>query len=217
LVAVIPPPPKPRYRGRIHQVAFFVSLPAGVVLVLLANGAAAIAVASVYAVSLAAVFGSSAVYHRGEWTERSRRWLKRLDHSMIYVLIAASYTPVAALVLGGTWQVVLLSVIWAGAVIGVTLKMARPDGLSVVSAALYIVLGWLAIVALPQLAREMTVAELVLLLAGGLLYTAGAIMFATRRPDPSPSTFGYHEVWHSFMVAAAACHYAMILLLLLPS
>jgi hemolysin III len=108
-------------------------------------------------------------------------------------------------------------VIWAGAVVGVTLKMARPDGLSVVSAALYIVLGWLAIVALPELAREMTVAELVLLLAGGLLYTAGAIMFATRRPDPSPSIFGYHEVWHSFMVAAATCHYAMILLLLLPS
>ena len=216
MVAVIPPP-KPRYRGRIHQVAFFVSLPAGMVLILLANGAAAIAVATVYAVSLAAVFGSSAVYHRGRWTERARRWLKRLDHSMIYVLIAASYTPVAALVLGGTWEAVLLSVIWAGAVVGVTLKMARPDGLSVVSAALYIVLGWLAIVALPELAREMTVAELVLLLAGGLLYTAGAIMFATRRPDPSPSIFGYHEVWHSFMVAAATCHYAMILLLLLPS
>jgi len=216
LVAVIAPP-KPRFRGRIHQVAFFVSLPAGVVLILLANGPAAITVATVYAVSLAAVFGSSAVYHRGRWTERARRWLKRLDHSMIYVLIAASYTPVAALVLGGPWEVVLLSVIWAGAVVGVTLKMARPDGLSVVSAALYIVLGWLAIVALPQLAREMTVAELVLLLAGGLLYTAGAIMFAMRRPDPSPSIFGYHEVWHSFMVAAAACHYAMILLLLLPS
>jgi len=216
LVAVIAPP-KPRFRGRIHQVAFFVSLPAGAVLILLANGPAAITVASVYAVSLAAVFGSSAIYHRGHWTEAARRWLKRIDHSMIYVLIAASYTPVAALVLGGPWEVVLLSVIWAGAVVGVTMKMARPDGLSAVSAALYIVLGWLAIVALPQLAREMTVAELVLLLAGGMLYTAGAIVFASRRPDPSPSIFGYHEVWHSFMVAAAACHYAMILLLLLPS
>ena len=216
MVAVIAPP-KPRFRGRIHQVAFFVSLPAGAVLILLANGPAAITVASVYAVSLAAVFGSSAIYHRGHWTEAARRWLKRIDHSMIYVLIAASYTPVAALVLGGPWEVVLLSVIWAGAVVGVTMKMARPDGLSAVSAALYIVLGWLAIVALPQLAREMTVAELVLLLAGGMLYTAGAIVFARRRPDPSPSIFGYHEVWHSFMVAAAACHYAMILLLLLPS
>jgi len=97
------------------------------------------------------------------------------------------------------------------------MKMARPDGLSIVSAGLYMVLGWLAILALPQLVREMTTAELVLLLAGGLLYTIGAIVFATRRPDPSPMTFGYHEVWHSFMVAAAACHYAMILLLMLSS
>ncbi len=216
-MAAVLAPPKPRFRGRIHQVAFFVSVPAGVVLILLANGPAAIAVASVYAVSLTAVFGSSAVYHRGHWTERARRWLKRLDHSMIYVLIAASYTPVAALVLGGTWEAVLLSLIWAGAVVGVTMKMVRPDGLSVLSGTLYIVLGWLAILALPQLVREMTTAELVLLLAGGLLYTAGAIVFATRRPDPSPSTFGYHEVWHSFMVAAAACHYAMILLLMLSS
>jgi len=216
-MAAVLAPPKPRFRGRIHQVAFFVSLPAGVVLILLANGPAATAVASVYAVSLAAVFGSSAVYHRGHWTERARRWLKRLDHSMIYVLIAASYTPVAALVLGGTWEAVLLSLIWAGAVVGVTMKMVRPDGLSVLSGTLYIVLGWLAILALPQLVREMTTAELVLLLAGGLLYTAGAIVFATRRPDPSPSIFGYHEVWHSFMVAAAACHYAMILLLMLSS
>ena len=216
-MAAVLAPPKPRLRGRIHQVAFFVSLPAGVVLILIANGPAAIAVASVYAVSLTAVFGSSAVYHRGHWTERARRWLKRVDHSMIYILIAASYTPVAALVLGGTWEVVLLSVIWAGAVVGVTMKMARPDGLSIASAALYMVLGWLAILALPQLVREMTTAELVLLLAGGLLYTIGAIVFATRRPDPSPTTFGYHEVWHSFMVAAAACHYAMILLLMLSS
>ncbi len=210
-------PLKPRLRGRIHQVAFFVSIPAGAVLVYLANGTAATAVATIYALSLAAVFGSSAAYHRGSWTERARRWMKRLDHSMIFVLIAASYTPVAALVLGGTWEVVLLSVIWAGAVVGITMKMARPDGFSIPSAALYMVLGWLAVVAFPQLLREMTPAELILLITGGLLYTVGAIIFASRRPDPSPATFGYHEVWHSFMVAAAGCHYAMILLLLLGS
>ncbi|HET8526651.1 MAG TPA: hemolysin III family protein [Actinomycetota bacterium] len=209
--------PKPRLRGRIHQVAFFVSIPAGVVLVLLAQGPAATTVAAVYAASLAAVFGSSAAYHRGRWTERARRWMKRLDHSMIFVLIAASYTPVAALVLGGTWEAVLLSVVWAGAVVGVTLKLARPDGLHVVGGALYIVLGWLAVIALPQLLHEMTVAETVLMVVGGLLYTAGAIVLARRRPDPSPATFGYHEVWHAFMVAAASCHYAMILLLLRSS
>ena len=110
--------PKPRLRGRIHQVAFFVSVPAGGALVLLARGAAATSVATIYVVSLSAVFGSSAAYHRGAWSEQALRWMKRLDHSMIFVLIAASYTPVAALVLGGPWEVVLLSVAWAGAVVG---------------------------------------------------------------------------------------------------
>jgi hemolysin III len=208
--------PRPRLRGRIHQVAFFVSIPAGVVLVLLAHGPAATTVAAVYAASLAAVFGSSAAYHRGRWTERARRWMKRLDHSMIFVLIAASYTPVAALVLGGTWEAVLLSLAWAGAVAGITLKLARPDGHHVIGGILYMALGWLAVIALPQLFAQLTPAESVLMVAGGLLYTGGAIVFATRRPDPSPSTFGYHEIWHAFMVAAACCHYAMILLILLP-
>ena len=208
---------KPRLRGRIHQVAFFVSVPAGALLVLLANGAAATAVAIIYAVSLSAVLGSSAAYHRGAWSERARRWMKRLDHSMIFVLIAASYTPVAALVLGGPWEVVLLSVVWAGAVVGITMKLARPDGLRVPTALLYMVLGWLAVVVFPQLLREMSAAEASLMVAGGLLYTAGAIVFASRRPDPRPSSFGYHEIWHAFMVAAAACHYVMILLLLLAS
>jgi hemolysin III len=208
--------PKPRLRGRIHQVAFFVSIPAGVVLVLLAHGPAATTVAAVYAASLAAVFGSSAAYHRGRWTERARRWMKRLDHSMIFVLIAASYTPVAALVLGGTWEAVLLSLAWAGAIAGITLKIARPDGHHVIGGILYMGLGWLAVIALPQLFAQLSAAESVLMVAGGLLYTGGAIVFATRRPDPSPSTFGYHEIWHAFMVAAACCHYAMILLILLP-
>ena len=210
------PLPKPRLRGRIHQVAFFVSIPAGLVLVLLADGAVATAVVAVYAASLAAVFGSSAAYHRGRWTDRARRRMKRLDHSMIFVLIAASYTPIAALVLGGTWQAVLLSLAWAGALVGVTLKMAQPDGHHVIGGILYMALGWLAVIALPQLLAQLTTAEAVLMITGGLLYTAGAIVFATRRPDPAPATFGYHEIWHAFMVAAAACHYAMILLILLP-
>ena len=208
--------PKPRLRGRIHQVAFFVSIPAGVILVQLASGPAATTVAAVYAASLAAVFGSSAAYHRGRWTERSRRWMKRLDHSMIFVLIAASYTPVAVLVLGGTWEAVLLSLAWAGAVVGVTLKLARPDGHHLIGGILYMALGWLAVIALPQLFAQLTTTEAVLMVTGGLLYTAGAIVFATKRPDPAPSTFGYHEIWHAFMVAAAGCHYAMILLILRP-
>jgi hemolysin III len=207
-------PPRPRLRGRIHQVAFFVSIPAGIALVLLASGPVPTAVAAIYAVSLTAVFGSSAAYHRGRWSEPARRWMRRLDHSMIFVLIAASYTPVSVLVLDGTWEALLLSLVWAGAAVGVTLKMVRPDGLSVTSAILYMGLGWAAMIALPQLLQEMTTAEAVLMIAGGLLYTAGAIVFASRKPDPRPATFGYHEIWHAFMVAAAACHYAMILLVL---
>jgi hemolysin III len=210
-------PPKPRLRGRIHQVAFFVSIPAGVVLVLLASGPVATAVAVIYAVSLSAVFGSSAAYHRGVWSERAQRWMRRLDHSMIFVLIAGSYTPISVLVLDGTWEAVLLSLVWTGAAIGVTLKMVRPHGLSVTSAILYMGLGWLAMIALPQLVRGMTTAEVVLMISGGLLYTAGAIVFASRKPDPRPETFGYHEIWHAFMVAAATCHYAMVLLVLRPN
>ncbi len=206
--------PTPRLRGRIHQIAFFASIPTGVMLVLFAGGGMRTAVAAVYAASLTAVFGASAAYHRGPWTLRARRWMKRLDHSMIFVLIAGSYTPVSVLALEGPWEVVLLSVAWAGAAVGVTLKMVRPDGLSVLTAILYMALGWLALVALPQLVRGMTAAELALMVSGGVLYTAGAIVFAWRRPDPRPAAFGYHEVWHAFQVAAAVCHYAMILLIL---
>jgi hemolysin III len=210
-------PPKPRLRGRIHQVAFFVSIPAGIVLVLLANGPVPTAVAAIYAASLTAVFGSSAAYHRGVWSERARRWMRRLDHSMIFVLIAGSYTPISVLILDGTWEAVLLSLVWTGAAVGVTLKMVRPDGLSVTTAILYMSLGWLALIALPQLVQGMTTAEMVLMITGGLLYTAGAIVFASRKPDPRPDTFGYHEIWHAFMVVAATCHYAMVLLVLHPN
>jgi hemolysin III len=208
------PPVKPLLRGWIHTVAFFVSIPAGVVLVLLAQSAAARAVAAIYALSLTAVFGASAAYHRVGWSPRAGRRMKRLDHSMIFVLIAGSYTPISILVLRGAWSVVILSIAWAGAALGIALKLARIDGLHVVTGILYIGLGWLVTIALPQLVRGMTLPQLALLVTGGLLYTAGAIVFATKRPDPRPAIFGFHEVWHSFMVAAAACHFAMIALVL---
>jgi hemolysin III len=208
------PPVKPLLRGWIHLVAFFVSIPAGVVLVLLAQSAAARVAAAVYALSLTSLFGASAAYHRVRWSPRASRRMKRLDHSMIFVLIAGSYTPISILVLHGALSVVILSIAWAGAVLGITLKLARIDGLHGVTGILYMGLGWLATIALPQLVRGMTVPQLVLLVTGGLLYTAGAIVFASRRPDPRPAIFGFHEVWHSFMVAAAACHFAMIALVL---
>ena len=206
-------PLKPRLRGRIHQVAFFVSIPAAVALVAMADGWAARIAAIVYSASLMAVLGSSAAYHRGRWTPVALRRMKRLDHSMIFVLIAGSYTPVALLVLRGPWTVVILSLVWAGAVTGITLKLVRIDGFHVATGALYMTLGWLALVVFPQMIHGMPTSSLVLAVLGGLLYTAGAIVFATKRPDPVPSVFGFHEVWHTFMTAAAVCHFAMIAIL----
>jgi hemolysin III len=206
-------PAKPRWRGRIHQVAFFVSIPAGIALVVLAHGWAERVAALIYACSLTAVFGSSAAYHRGTWSPKALRRMKRLDHSMIFVLIAGSYTPVALLVLHGPWQVVLLSIVWTLAAVGITLKLVRIDGFSVLTATLYVVMGWIALVAFPQMLHVMPAPALVLTVVGGLLYTAGAIVFATKRPDPSPSVFGYHEVWHAFIVVASLCHFSMVLLL----
>ena len=133
--------PKPRLRGRIHQVAFWISIPAGIVLVFLAEGPAQTVVATIYAVSLTSLFGASAAYHRGVWSDRAHRWMRRLDHSMIFLLIAGTYTPVAVLILDGPWEAVLLSLAWTGAVIGVTMKMLRPHGLSITSAILYMALG----------------------------------------------------------------------------
>lgn len=208
---------KPRLRGRIHQVAFFVSIPAGVLLIVLAQGAAGTTAAVIYAVSLSAVFGASASYHVGTWTKPALRRMKRLDHSTIFVLIAGSYTPVTLLVLHGAWSVVILSLIWSMAAVGITLKLARIDGLSKLAATLYMSMGWLVVIPFLQLYREMSTAGLTLLIAGGALYTLGAIVFARRRPDPNPAVFGYHEVWHAFIVAAAACHWAMILLVLRAS
>ena len=205
-------PPRPRWRGRIHQIAFFVSVPAGVVLVTVAEGAAATAVAAIYALSLTGVFGASAAYHRGAWSPAARLQMRRLDHSMIFILIAGSYTPVSVLALSGAWEVVLLSLIWSGAALGVVLKIARPDGLSATTGALYVILGWVALIAAPQLVHGLSLPALILLISGGLLYTAGAIVFATKRPDPNPMVFGYHEVWHAFMAAAAACHFALVVL-----
>lgn len=205
-------PPKPLLRGRFHQSAFFVSIPAGVALAFLAAGALARTAAIVYAVSLTAVFGASAAYHCRDWSPEALRRMKRLDHSMIYVLIAGSYTPASLLVLRGAWSVVVLSLVWAGAAVGITLKLVRIDGFHVLTGFLYMALGWLALVALPQPVRGLSPVATALMVTGGVLYTLGAMVLARRRPDPAPRVFGYHEVWHAFMTAAVACHYGMILL-----
>jgi hemolysin III len=201
----------PRFRGRIHESAFFASIPLGLALVAAGRGVTARISALVFALSLAGVFGVSAAYHRGRWTELARRRMKRLDHSMIFVLIAGSYTPFCLLVIGGRWGGTLLATVWAGALAGIVLKLVSIDRLHVASGILYMGLGWAAIFALPRLVAELSSVELLLVVGGGVLYTLGAIVLLRRRPDPSPA-FGYHEVWHAMGVTAGLLHYVAILL-----
>jgi hemolysin III len=209
----LPAMPKPRLRGRLHQWAFFVSIPAGIALVAVARGAEARVSAAIFTASLTALYGVSAAYHRGQWSERVRSRMRRLDHSMIFVLIAGSYTPVTLLALRPAWGVTLLALAWAGAAVGVVITVLRLERWPVVGFTMYLVLGWLAIVAAPQLAHSLSRPELALLATGGLLYTVGAVVLAGKRPDPRPAVFGYHEVWHTFVISASASHYALVLLL----
>ncbi len=205
-------PAKPRLRGRLHQVAFVVSIPAGVGLVLAAWTTPAKLAAAVYALSLAGLYGTSAAFHLGRWSAAVRRRMDQADHAMIYVLIAGSYTPFALLALDRTWGVTVLGVVWAVAVggIGVVILWHR---IRLVGITLYLTLGWLGVVTLPWLAGRLGIAKLALLIVGGVLYTVGAVVLDRQRPDPSPAVFGYHEVWHAFTVAAGVCHYILIWLL----
>ena len=199
-------------RGRLHEIAFFVAIPAGVALVFLAPGPLARIAAIVYWLALLSQFGVSASYHLGRWSARAHERMRRLDHSTIFLLIAGTYTPFCLLALDGIASRVLLVVVWIGAAAGIVTKLYRAD-LNVLSGCLYLGLGWAAILLLPSLVRSLTTVELALLLAGGLLYTLGALVLAAKRPNPFPRTFGFHEIWHSATIAAAACLFAAIALL----
>jgi hemolysin III len=204
---------KPRLRGRMHQLAFFLSIPAGIALVALARGVEARVGAAIFAASLTGLYGVSALYHRGRWSDQVRMTMRRLDHSMIFVLIAGSYTPVALIALRPAWGVTLLALAWTGAAMGVLITVLRMERWPHVGFVMYIVLGWLAVIVTPQLVDALSGIELALLVAGGVLYTVGAVVLARKRPDPHPAIFGYHEVWHTFVVSAGASHFALILLL----
>jgi hemolysin III len=190
-----------------------VSIPAGALLIAFASRTEARVSAVIFAVSLTALYGTSALYHRRPWSERAARKMKHLDHSMIFVLIAGSYTPLTLLALRPAWGITLLALAWTGAVAGVTITLFRLDQLHRLGMVMYLGLGWLLVVALPQIFHVLTGPELVLLAAGGLLYSVGAVVLATNWPNPSPRVFGYHEIWHVMVVAAGACHFAMIALL----
>lgn len=208
--SITPAAERPSWRGWFHVGAFALSIPGGVLLILAADHASARVAASIYAASLLLGFGTSAAYHRLARSERTQAIMQRLDHSMIFVLIAGSYTPVCLLGLPRAWGVPLLCVVWTLAAVGVLLKQFAFERFRLVEYSLYPILGWIVVVAAPVLLRNMTAVELSLLVAGGLLYTVGIPVLVRERPDPWPRTFGYHEIWHGFTVAAGACHFAVM-------
>ncbi|MDX6663482.1 MAG: hemolysin [Solirubrobacterales bacterium] len=208
---------KPRLRGVLHQWAFFASLVAGGLLVAFAPTPRATVATAIYAASLSALLGVSALYHRVNWRRPEvRRWVRRLDHSMIFFLMAGTYTPFALLVLKGTLAQAILVVVWAGAIAGTIVEMIWIDAPKWVTALIYMSLGWVGVVAFPGLLEHAGVAAVALIAAGGLIYSAGALVYATQRPDPSPAVFGYHEVFHLLVIAAASLHFAAIAAYALP-
>ncbi len=213
-----PPLVKPRARGWIHLYSATVAGAVGITLIVLAattvSGAAAAACA-IYAATVVGLFTVSATYHRHTWTTtRARTWMKRADHSMIFVFIAGTYTPFAVLTLPQPARTVVLAVVWSGAAAGVALKMCWPAAPRWLGVPVYLALGWVAAFVIPDLLRGGGVAALVLLLVGGALYTVGAVFYATRRPRGWPATFGYHEYFHACVSAAAICHCIAIWLVL---
>lgn len=206
-----PPEPqqrvKPRLRGRLHQWAFVVSLPAGLVLLVLAPGGRARLAAAVYAASASLLFGISALYHRRTWQPRARGWMRRLDHSMILVLIAGTYTPLTMLLLPRSTGQWMLKVAWLGAATGIAVRMLWLRAPRWAVLAPYLLVGCVALLAVPELLRFGGVAVLVLLLTGGAAYVVGAVIYAARRPDPQPAVFGYHELFHLLTVLAGIAFY----------
>lgn len=197
---------RPRMRGLLHAYAAPIAAAVGIGVLALADDARSRTGVGVWVMTMTALFAVSATYHRGRWRPAVRAWLQRIDHSMIFVFIAGSYTPFCLLLLEGSKSWLVLSITWGGALAGVATRLVWHTAPRWLFGPMYIALGWVAVVVLPDLVRSAPVYTNVLLLVGGLLYTVGAVVFATRRPDPVPHVFGYHEVFHALTVIAASCH-----------
>jgi hemolysin III len=209
---------KPRLRGVSHEYAFFVSLVLGAGLIIFAKGSEARVAVAIYAASLSALFGVSALYHRVDWKRPEiRRWMRRLDHTMIFFLIAGTITPFCLLVMEGTLATALLIAVWAGALAGTIVEMIWVEAPKWVSVSVYLAVGWIGALGYPAILVEAGLGAGILIAIGGVLYTAGAIVYARQRPDPSPAVFGYHEIFHVFVIAAAATHFAAIAFFALPA
>ena len=202
-------PVRPRLRGVLHLAGFVAACVVGSILVSVVDGRRLVAAAS-FAASAAAMLGASALYHRVNWSPRARLRMRRVDHAGIYLLIAGTYTAVGLLGLHGSLQRVVLGVVWGGAGAATVAKVCWVAAPKWLSAVVGVALGWVGIVAMPQLMRTAGPAAVALLGAGGLAYTAGALVYARRKPDPRPAVFGYHEVFHALTLVALACQYVAI-------
>jgi hemolysin III len=206
---------KPKLRGVFHEAGFYAALAAGAAMVVTADPGRGRAAALIFSSCVAVCFGASALYHRPTWNPRARGWLARVDHAGIYLLIAGSYAPFGLLVLSRGWAVPVLAIVWSGALVAILLKfcwLRAPKWLSAVNG---LVLGWVGVAAFGQLLKLPT-AALVLVIASGLLYTAGAVVYALRRPDPLPRVFGYHELFHVLTVLAVTAEYVAVAFFVLP-
>ena len=201
---------RPRLRGVFHLYAFYAAIAIGSLLVAFAPGGRPRFAALIFALAVIGMFGASALHHRVTWKERGYRWSRRIDHAGIFLLIAGTYTPFALLVLDGAWSITILAVVWGGALAAILFKFLWVDAPKWLGAALAIALGWVAVVVFPQLIEGVGWSGSSLVLAGGLLYTAGGVVYAMRRPNPLPAVFGYHEIFHVLVVAAVALQYAVV-------
>ena len=204
---------KPRLRGWLHAYAAAISIATGSSLVAVAaalRGGDAAVSTSIYAATVTALFGTSALYHRLNWSPRMRGVMKRLDHSMIFVFIAGTHTPIAVLTLPSTAMIAVLAVVWTGALFGVALQTAWPAAPRWLSVPCYIALGWVAAFVFPDLLHNGGVAAFVLIAVGGIIYTAGAVVYGLKKPNPVPTVFGFHEVFHACTLVAAVCHYVAV-------
>lgn len=203
-------PVRPRLRGVLHGGAFGVALVVGALFVAAADNGRQVVGAAVFAGAVALMLGASTLYHRVTWSPRVRPWMRRVDHAGIYILIAGTYTPVGLLSLHGAMQHVVLGLVWSGAAAATLLKFCWVDAPKWLSALFGIALGWAGVAAMPQVEHNAGIACVVLLAAGGLAYTLGAVVYARRKPDPVPAVFGYHELFHALTIVALACQYVAI-------
>ena len=208
--------PKPHLRGRSHEYAFVVALTLAPIMIVPAPGIVPRFVIALYVTAIAALFGVSALYHRVDCSPVARSRMKRLDHSMIFIAIAGTYTPIVVFALSSGVARVVLPVVWTGALVGIGIRNLWPNAPKPLTAGPYLAVGWVAIFVISDMWRSLGIAGFTLVTVGGVLYTIGAAIYAFRRPDPWPRTFGYHEIFHLLVIAGAALHYVCVAFFVLP-